>query len=222
MATTDYDKERTEPEAEETEVETPSVEVPEQAAPAEPSLVNPEVVKKLQSTLTRYKNIADVLQSEMETKDQLLAQLRTGERKALLAELGDNPTVQQLLKKMEELEMESAKVEAEKKRLLPVRKLADAQELIERYSLAQGSLDELTEAQSFAEMEGMAKVLAKTKTVPQEPKTPKKTPAISHVPDSGVTTAPIKGDFENIEQRYAEGKITLAEYKEARKKKGLF
>ena len=117
----DYDKERTEQEVEDTaaeETQETSAEVSQATTPpAEQSLVNPEVVQKLQSTAQRYKNIADNLQTEVGTYQEALAQFQSQQRKSLLSEFGDNPTVQDLIKKLEQSELADAKLSTREKRV---------------------------------------------------------------------------------------------------------
>ena len=213
----DSDKEsNVEQETENTEAEE-SAEVSPPTPQAEPSLVPAEVAQNLQSKAQRYQNIVEAQQAELEEKNQLLVRLQSEQRKSLLSQYGDDPNVQGMLQKMEQLDTEAAKVAAERQRLLPLRQLADAQMLAEKFGC---NPDDLMEAQSFAEMEGMAKVLGKTKTVSQKPDT-KKQPAIPHIPDSGVTSARPKSDFESIEDAYAKGDVSFKEYQAARKEKGL-
>ena len=218
----DYDKERNVEQEPEVTPSEESQEVPQAPTPPEPSLVAPQVSEKviqnLQSERQRYKNIADTLQSEIAVYQEHLAQLQSEQRRTLLAELGDNPTVQDLVKKLEQSELAAAKLTARERKVVHLEKMSDAQELSEKYGC---TTDELMDAQSFAEMEGMAKTLGRLKTA-SPPETPKKPPAIPHIPDSGVTSARPRTDFETLEQGYAEGKISFTEYREARKKKGLF
>lgn len=195
-----------------------STEVSPPTPQVEPSLVPAEVAQKLQGTAQRYRNIVEAQQAELEEKNQLLVRLQSEQRKTLLSQYGEDHNVQEMLQKMEQLDAEAAKVAAEKNRLLPLRQLADAQMLAEKYGC---NSDDLMDAGSFAEMEGMAKVLAKNKTASPKPETPKKPPAIPHIPDSGVSSARKPATFNEKTQAYAKGEISLKEFEEARKAEGL-
>jgi len=200
---------------------TPEVETP--ASTPEPAPAPVEVTLEEVQATQAYRNIQaenDRLRTLSQRNEQLVREVRQRDDAALLAELGDEPRVRTLLEERRALEDQAAKVAVESQDLEELRKIKCAQSVAQQYGVSYDTLI-AADVSTAKEMEAYAKALkavgglapapAPTKT-PATP-TPARQPALEHIPDAAIATQqPLQG-WPQVQQAYAEGKISTEEYK---------
>jgi len=182
----------------------------------------------LQGKHDRQTNVLNYQNEQIGQLTQQLKVFRDRQAADLLEQLGDTPENRNAVKLIQEAENKEAQAMMVMQQFGPLLKQEKSKELLLQEGIPSDYLEDLVASETFEEAVQKARIIKSVlarlpKQSPgQKPSgtTPKRSPAMAHVPDKAQGSI-VPQSFEQAEEDYVAGKITWPKYKAAADKAGV-